>query len=68
MPDADSTVDNDDGTISVTYEMPEESIAVVRMAVKLLVAQWYENREAVGEPLSEQPLAVRALLQPLRVV
>ncbi len=40
----------------------------IRLAVKMLVAHWYENREAtVAQSLSDVPHGVTALLQPYRI-
>lgn len=36
--------------------------ANVRHALKMLVGHWYENREAVGQSMTELPLGVQALL------
>lgn len=58
-------------TVRVTYTaaLPVEQLPAVQMAVKLLVGHWYQNREAVTEgTLSAAPMAVTALLAPLRVV
>jgi len=41
---------------------------VVAQASLLLIGQWYSNREAVGVNVSEIPLAVQFLLNPLRVM
>lgn len=41
----------------------------VKMAMKFLIAQWYENREPIvtGTIVSEVPFTVKALLNPFRV-
>lgn len=66
--DMSERVDNEDGSATVTCAMPVEKLASVKIAAKLLVSHWYENREAVGKGVEEQPLAVRSLLAPLRFV
>lgn len=66
LPDVSSAVEDDDGSLVVTCAMPAEKLPSVQAAVKLMVGHWYRNREATGEGLSEQPMAVRALLEPLR--
>ena len=66
LPDASDVVADPDGSLTVTCAMPLEKLPSVQQAVKLLVGHWYRNREAVGEKLEAQPLAVRALLEPLR--
>ena len=40
--------------------------AVAAQAVLLLVGQWYANREAAGQNLTELPLAITFLIAPLR--
>lgn len=66
LPDASEVVSETDGSLTVTCAMPVEKLPSVQAAVKLLVGHWYQNREAVGDALHEQPMAVRALLEPLR--
>lgn len=55
------------GAINVTYvagygatytSVPEDDKA----ALKMLLAHWYANREAVGAAMSEQPLGLQAIL------
>lgn len=56
-------------TVRITYQtaMPAGSLPAIQMAVKLMVAHWFEHREAVSEmSLKEAPMAVNALLSPLR--
>lgn len=56
-------------------DIPEEDDAPMlldaslRMAMLMLVAHWYENREAVivGSISSAIPLAVESLIQPYRI-
>lgn len=66
LPDASEVVAEPDGSLVVTCAMPAEKLPSVKQAVKLLVGHWYQNREAVGERMEAQPMAVRALLEPLR--
>lgn len=66
LPDASEVVVEPDGSMVVTCAMPPEKLPSVQHAVKLLVGHWYQNREAVGERMEAQPMAVRALLEPLR--
>lgn len=40
----------------------------VRIAIKMLIAHWYANREAVGGSVQELPLGVSALIAPFRRV
>lgn len=40
----------------------------LKIAILLLVCHWYQNREAVGDPQSELPFAVNALIAPYRRV
>ncbi len=40
--------------------------AVAAQAALLLVGQWYANREAAGQNLTELPLAITFLIAPLR--
>lgn len=54
-------------TISMVAAMPEETLDAVRLIVRLLVGHWYEHREAVtAGALKDTPLAVNALLAPIR--
>lgn len=58
-----------EGDLQVTYRcsLPAARLAVAQAAIKMLVAQWYNQREAVVTPsLSEVPLAVAALIASLR--
>lgn len=66
LPDVSEVVENADGSLTVTCAMPAEKLPSVQAAVKLLVGHWYLNRGAVGDRMEAQPLAVRALLEPLR--
>lgn len=53
-------------TVTMTLEAPADILAAVVLIVKMLVAHWYHNREAVGVNQSEMPLAVQALIEPIR--
>lgn len=66
LPDVTDAIENADGSLVVTCALPVEKLPSVQMAVKLLVGHWYLHREAVGERMEAQPMAVRALLEPLR--
>ena len=56
-------------TVTMTAALPADALPVVQMAIKLLVAHWYENREASSEiSLSAVPLAFEAILAPIRWV
>lgn len=68
LPDASEVVAEPDGSMVVTCAMPPEKLPSVQAVVKLVVSQWYENRSATnaGNIVNEMPLAVRALLEPLR--
>lgn len=66
--DASLVTINEDGTVDYTCAMPAEKVPSVKAAILLLVGYWYEQRMASVEGnWSEAPLAVRALLAPLRV-
>lgn len=56
----------EDCDVTFTCAMPEGLRATARVAVLLLVAHWYANREAVASGMSEMPLAVESLVQALR--
>ncbi len=43
------------------YGQPEDVPAGLPAAILLLVGHWFLHREAVGQPMSEQPLGVRSL-------
>lgn len=57
-------------TITLTAALPEDALDTVRQAIRLLVAHWYANREAVvtGTTSGELPLAVAMLIGPIRRV
>ena len=61
-------VDNEDGSVDYTCALPSEKVASVKASVLLLVAYWYDQRSAAtAGKFEDAPLAVRALLAPLRV-
>jgi len=64
-------VDGDDvDSVLITYQcgLPVEQLPAVQMAVKMLAAHWYENREAATEKaLSYAPMAVQSIVAQLRV-
>lgn len=48
--------------VQITAELPADLLDVVKQAIKMLVAHWYENREAVAEGnMNNVPLAFHAL-------
>jgi hypothetical protein len=54
-------------SVRVTYTCGYGAAAAVpegvKTAIKMLLGAWYENREAIGDkPMTESPMAVRALL------
>lgn len=56
-------------TVTMTVAAPEEVKHIAVLAVKMLVAHWYQNRESVaGQALSEVPMSVDCLLRPIRWV
>lgn len=53
--------------VEASFELPEPSRFVVAHAVKMLAAHWYLHRSTVSETaMSQMPLAVDALISPLR--
>lgn len=49
-------------TVRLTAALPDDLLDVVKQAIKMLVAHWYENREAVAEGnMNNVPLAFHAL-------
>ena len=49
-------------TVRLTAALPDDLLDVVKQAIKMLVAHWYENREAVAEGnMNNVPLAFYAL-------
>ena len=66
LPDVSDAIINLDGSMDVTCAMPAEKLPSVQTAIKLVVGHWYLHRESAGERIEEQPMAVRALLEPLR--
>jgi hypothetical protein len=53
-------------TVTVTAGFAETPEPIV-MAILLLAAHWFGNRETVGPNMSELPFTVAALLAPYRV-
>lgn len=54
-------------TVTMTIKAPDDVAEIAGLAVKMLVAHWYANREAVGVGgLQEMPFAVNRLLAPIR--
>jgi hypothetical protein len=53
-------------TVTFTCAMPSHLLPVAKMAAKLIIAHWYENRSATGEGLAELPLAFDALTTAIR--
>lgn len=52
--------------VATAPTMAERDRAVAAQAVLLLVGQWYANREATGQNMTEMPLAITWLIAPLR--
>lgn len=52
--------------VNMTCALPAPKRPVAAMIVKLLVAHWYLNREAVGEAMHEVPMSADALISSLR--
>jgi len=46
--------------------LPARDRAVAAQAAFLLIGQWYANREATGQNLTEMPMAITWLIAPLR--
>lgn len=56
-------------TVTMTAALPADALEAVKMAIKLLVGHWFENREAASEAkIEDAPLAFNALIAPLRWV
>lgn len=56
-------------TVTMTVQCAPDILASVQQIVRLLVAHWFQNREAVSDgTMSEIPLSVDALLAPIRWV
>ena len=55
-------------TVSVQYVagMPAQQLALAAMVVKLLVAHWYTNREAVGAAMVEVPMGAQTMIDAVR--
>lgn len=55
-------------TYTAGYQPGDPAATPIRQAILLMVGHWYRNREAVTDaPMAAMPLAVDALLAPLRV-
>lgn len=52
--------------VNMTCALPAVRLATVQQIIKLLVAHWYENREAVGASMQEIPMAAGALITSIR--
>jgi uncharacterized phiE125 gp8 family phage protein len=61
LPEGTETAD-----ITFTSALPAQQLPLAQAAVKLLVAHWYEHREAVGSAAEELPLAFGALVAALK--
>lgn len=58
---------NDEVTITAQYALPTERFPAAVMLVKLIVGNWYENREATTESsMGALPMAADALISALR--
>jgi uncharacterized phiE125 gp8 family phage protein len=54
-------------TVQMTAAMRAEQMPAVKVAILLLAAHWYQNREAVAAgQMAETPLTVSSLIGPLR--
>lgn len=54
------------GEVTMTCAMPARLLPSAQLIVKLLVAHWFANREAVSGAASELPFAASALIGALR--
>lgn len=52
--------------VNMTCALPATRLPAAQAIVKLLVAHWYLNREAVGEAMQEVPMSADALIAALR--
>lgn len=52
--------------VNMTCALPASRLPAVQAIVKLLVAHWYLNREAVGEAMQDVPMSADALITALR--
>lgn len=59
-PDADRVF------VNMTCALPAARLPAVQTIVKMMVAHWYMNREAVGEAMQEVPMSAEALITALR--
>jgi len=55
--------------VEYTCGLPVAQLALIKVAIKMLVAHWYENRSGAAQAgLAEVPLAFSAMITPLRWV
>lgn len=52
--------------VNMTCALPASRLPAAQAIVKLLVAHWYLNREAVGEAMQDVPMSADALITALR--
>lgn len=55
------------GAVRVEFVAGEGAPESIKHVVRLLVAHWYENREATGGKMEAVPMAVDMLIAPIRV-
>lgn len=53
-------------TLTAGYGAASAVPETLKMAIRQLVAHWYDNREAAGRAMSEIPEGVRALIEPYK--
>lgn len=53
-------------TVQMTAALGAQQLPAVKVAILMLAAHWYQNREAVAGPMAEMPLSVASLITPLR--
>lgn len=56
----------DGATIEFTCALPVQQLPAVRMAVLLLIGNWYQHRESVGERGQEIPMGFEMLISSMR--
>jgi hypothetical protein len=67
LPDEVSRTVNEDGTADVTCAIDAACLPQIRQAVMMLASYWLDQRMAATEKSwSDAPMAVRALLAPIR--
>jgi uncharacterized phiE125 gp8 family phage protein len=52
--------------VNMTCALPAVRLPTVQAVIKLLVAHWYQNREAAGAAMVEAPMSADALITALR--